>query len=219
MSSNAEPSDGSSRESRGLRLDLLIAVCALLISSLASAASWWQTRLLSEQTHILEQQLGAQVWPYVGVSMDIDSTAVTVNLNNSGLGPAVVRSETALVEGVPQTSMIGVLHAVLGPDLRTRKPRGERIGLAFNGGSPGTVLRAGESVALMRMTSKTYALPFALTKKRVTYRVCYCAIIPGQCWSTDSATNADPQPLSGCTAIAKDLMHSSPVAELNAKTF
>lgn len=219
MSSDAEQSDGSSRESRGLRLDLLIAVCALLISSLASAASWWQARLLSEQTRVLEEQLGAQVWPYVGVSMDVQNTTVTVSVENSGLGPAVIRSETATVDGVPQASMIGVLHAVLGRDLRTRKAPGERIGFDFNGGSPGTVLRAGESVSLMRMTSKTLALPFAFTKKQVAYRVCYCAIIPGQCWSTDSATNDDPRPLSGCPAIAGDLMHSSPVDELKSKTF
>ncbi len=219
MSRNAEQSDGSSRESRWLRLDLLIAVCALLISSLGSAASWWQARLLGEQTRVLEEQLGAQVWPYVGVSVDIQNATVTVSVENSGLGPAVIRSETALVDGVPQTSMIGVLHAVLGRDLRTRKPRGEPIGFDFNGGSPGTVLRAGESVALMRMTSKTLAFPFASTKKQVAYRVCYCAIIPGQCWLSDSSTTDDPRPQSGCRAIAGDLMHSSPVDELNSKAF
>ncbi len=69
----------------------------------------------------------------------------------------------------------------------------------------------------MRMTSKTLALPFALSKKHIVYRICYCAIIPGQCWLSDSSKDADPRPLSSCPVIENDLMHTSPVDELDAQ--
>jgi hypothetical protein len=204
-------------QTRSLRLDVLIAVCALLISSLASAASWWQARLLNEQTRVLEEQLGAQVWPYVGTTEDFDNDTVRISVENNGLGPAIIRSETATVDGVRESAMIDVVHAVLGPHLTRRKPRGENLRLALNGGGPGSVLRAGESTALLTLKSKHFAEPLIrATSKRIRFQICYCAIIPGQCWFTDSATNADPRPVSVCHEIANDLLHASPADELNS---
>jgi len=211
---NEENGDGT-RQSRGLRLDLLIAVCALLISSFASAASWWQARLLSEQTRVLEQQLGAQVWPYIGISDTIDNATVTINVVNNGLGPAVIRSETARVDGVPMSSMVDVLHKILGPHLAKRKPHGEKMRLALNCDGPGSVLRSGESTSLMTLTSKRFAAPFILESKRITFQVCYCAIVPGQCWFAGSSTANDPQPLPACHEVPNDLMHASPAEQLN----
>jgi len=214
--SNDENGERTTRQNRGPRLDLLIAVCALLISSLASAASWWQARLLSQQTRVLEEQLGAQVWPYVGVSSGINGVTVMISVENSGLGPAVIRSETASVDGVPKAAMIDVLHAVLGPHLRKRKPHGEHLGLALNTLGLGGVLRAGASTALLTLRSKHFAGLFLQASKRISSRICYCAIVPGQCWFTDSWTNGDPRPVPACPEIANDLMHASPADELNS---
>ena len=97
-----------------MRLDLAIAVCALLISTLAAGASWWQARVLQAQTKVLQAQLGAQVWPYVSVSEGLDKNTVLVTLSNDGLGPAILRSFSATVDGVEQSSFIGILHAMLG---------------------------------------------------------------------------------------------------------
>ncbi len=65
-----------SRIVRGVRFDLAIAVCALLISTIAAGASWWQARVMQAQTHVLEEQLGAQVWPYVSVTVAAASGAL-----------------------------------------------------------------------------------------------------------------------------------------------
>jgi hypothetical protein len=203
----------AARANRGLRLDTLIAVCALLISSLASAASWWQARLLGEQTRVLQEQLGAQVWPYVGVSDTIDNATVAITMQNNGLGPAVVRSLTAAVDGRRQTSMIGVLHAVLGSHLIARAPHGEHMRLAMNGGTAGSVLRPGDSTEILSLTSKTYARPLMLGVNRVTLQICYCAIVPGQCWFVDSEAS-DPQPVPACSEIRNDLLHASPFEAL-----
>jgi hypothetical protein len=202
------------RIDRALRFDVLIAVCALLISSLASAASWWQARLLSEQTHVLEEQLGAQVWPYVGVSETIDNATVTVSLGNDGLGPAVLRSLTVRVDGSAKASMIDALHAVLGSHLVKRKPSGEKMRVAVNGTAPGGVLRPGESTSLLTLTSKTFAQPFVRAEARIDYAVCYCAIVPGQCWLLNSDANAEPRPQAACREIPGDLLHTSPFYEL-----
>src|SRR5579863_7489960 len=81
------------RVERGIRLDLVIALCALLISTLAAGASFWQAR-------VLQEQLGAQIWPYVGISEDFTGDSAEIGIANDGLGPAILRSATAAVDGV-----------------------------------------------------------------------------------------------------------------------
>jgi hypothetical protein len=211
---NDDNADAVQSQSRGPRLDLFIAICALLISSLGSAASWWQARLLNEQTRVLEAQLGAQVWPYVDVSQTIDNATVTFRVENNGLGPAVIRSETATVDGVPKSSMMAVLHATLGGQLVKHKLRGEAWHLALGGDSPGSVLRAGESTALLSFTSKQYAQPLIRASHRIAFGVCYCAIVPGQCWLSTSQ-GEDPRAMPTCHEIPSDLMHASAADELN----
>jgi hypothetical protein len=90
--------DDLSRTVRGLRFELVMAVCAPLISTLATGASWRQVRVLQAQTQVLQEQLGAQVWPYISVS--------------------------ATGDGVPKSNFIAIMHAVLGPKLVARSARG-----------------------------------------------------------------------------------------------
>ncbi|HZX67801.1 MAG TPA: hypothetical protein VFE70_02900 [Candidatus Elarobacter sp.] len=71
-------------ELKGFRIDLVIAVCALLVSSMATVASVWQSRVVA-------QQLASQVWPYVAFQTTYDSNDVTLSISNEGLGPARVR--------------------------------------------------------------------------------------------------------------------------------
>jgi hypothetical protein len=197
---------------RAIRFDLIIALSALLISSLATGASWWQARVLVAQTQVLQDQLGAQVWPYISVSMDTDgSSTVKINIANDGLGPAVLRSAVVTVDGVPRANFIDVMHAILGPNLVARA-HGDRIGLSLSAGAPGSVLRPGESVQALGLKSKRYAVPLLRAYKRMNFRTCYCAIIPGKCWQTDSASLRDPQPVQACPVIASDLLHA-PIAD------
>ena len=87
--------DEVSKVVRGVRLDLTIAVCALLISTLAAGASWWQARVLQAQTRVLEDQLGAQVWPYVSVSEGINNDTVAISVAASTCACATARLSRA----------------------------------------------------------------------------------------------------------------------------
>jgi hypothetical protein len=150
----AKEDDHLSRTARGLRFDLLIAVCALLISTLATGASWWQARVLQAQTQVLQEQLGAQVWPYVGASEGINGDTVQVDIANDGHGPAVLRSVTATVDGISKSNFIDIMHAILGPNLIARTPHGEKLSISMDARSPGPVLRAGETIVAFSITSK-----------------------------------------------------------------
>lgn len=206
--------DESADVKEGLRLDLLIAVCALLISSLAAGASWWQARVMQAQTHVLQEQLGAQVWPYLGVSAHYSNNTVRLVLENNGLGPAVVRSIALSVDGKPERSFIEGVHAILGPHL-IRRSNHVPIGVDMNSNSPGWVLRAGDSTQLFALTSRRFAPPLARAMERFDLHMCYCAITPGTCWMKESGVSSDPQPVRACREIPDDLLHASPLDILN----
>ena len=206
--SNSERKDAVSL-ARGIRLDALIAVCALLVSSLATAASWWQTR-------VVQQQLSAQVWPYISISSALDADTIKLSIANDGLGPAILRSASLTFEGRPEPNFIALLHAILGPNVSARRPKGERMGLDLAGLPPGGVLRAGDSITAFALTSKRFAPTFMLAASRISVRTCYCAIVPGTCWQSDSGSQDDPQPVGVCPEIKNDLLHADLGRELTA---
>jgi len=186
---------------RGIRLDLVIAVCALLVSSLATAASWWQTR-------VIQQQLSAQVWPYVSAAVSMNDDVVQITLENDGLGPAVLRNASISIDGKMMPSYVDLLHAILGPHMLRRVPKGEKVSLTISASSPGSVLRVSDPVVVFSLRSKHFAAPFLRGLARGTTRVCYCAIVPDTCWNSDS-TKHDPQPVPSCPEITGDLLHQS----------
>lgn len=206
--------DTAAKVQRGVRLDLTIAVCAVLISMLAAGASWWQARVAAGQSRLLEEQLGAQVWPYVSFTVGLNGDTVRTSLTNDGLGPAILRSLSASVDGVSKPSYIGILHALLGPNLVARRPHGEKIGFTIDSAQPGSVVRPGEQGLGFSLTSKTYSREFLRRYSRLSFRTCYCAIVPGKCWLSDSAAARDPKPVQSCPEIRSDLLHASAAAEL-----
>lgn len=215
----ANEEDSVSRVVRGVRLDLAIAVCALLISTLAAGASWWQARVLQAQTRVLQEQLGAQVWPYVSVTEGINGDTVAIDVSNEGLGPAVMRSFSAVVDGVPRSGFIEILHALLGPNIVARKPHGEKMAFTIDTGGVGVVIRPGDKGLGFSLTSKHFAQQLLAGYRRTNFRVCYCAIIPGKCWLNDSAVTREPVTVSACPEIPNDLLHARAAAEVMERNF
>jgi hypothetical protein len=212
--------DDTSRLVRGIRLDLVIAVCALLISSVAACASWWQARLLVGQTQVLQAQLGAQVWPYVSNTVGIKGNTVTFDIRNDGLGPAIIQSFSIEVDGVSEPGYIAILHALLGQHLVARSPAGDVIQIAMDSGSPGTVMRPAQDILGFAITSRHFASPLLRASKRMSFRMCYCSIIPGKCWlSIEPSKISTPIPTSSCPEDPHDLLHTSAVDELTNHNF
>jgi hypothetical protein len=213
--------DDTSRLVRGIRLDLVIAVCALLISSVAACASWWQARLLVGQTEVLQAQLGAQVWPYVSSAVGVKGNTVSFDIRNDGLGPAIVQGFSISVDGVSQPGYIEIVHALLGQHLVARSPAGDIIRIAMESGSPGTVMRPAQDVLGFSVTSKEFVTPLLRrASKRMSFRMCYCSIIPGKCWLSISPSKISaPIATSSCPEDQHDLLHTSAVDELTNHNF
>src|SRR5579863_2155170 len=82
---------------RAFRLDFFIAIAALLVSALTAATLIYQTRVIGHQ-------FAASTWPYLSVSTTLDPQAISLDLANDGLGPALIRSAQLTVDGRPLPS-------------------------------------------------------------------------------------------------------------------
>jgi hypothetical protein len=197
-----EPETSSAGILKGLRIDLLIAIIALFMSSLATAGSWWQT-------HIIQQQLNAQVWPYVTTTATLNPPTMTLAVSNDGLGPAVMGSVVATVDGKPQHSYVAALHALIGPHLLQRSGgKAAHAQFGLGGLSVGSVLPPGATKPLFLVRSDRLALPLAKAFGRLAISTCFCAIVPGECWRSSSSTSR-PERISACPEIADDLLHDN----------
>ena len=168
---------------RGIRIDLIIAVCALLMSSLATTASWWQSRVVADQ-------LSSQVWPYLSLGTTVDPNFVQIDISNDGLGPAIVRSVVLAIDGKPYADPTNALVALIG------KRKG-RISAQMSEIAPASVIRAGGDVRLIRVNAPWFVPIFAQNAKRIDLRLCYCSLL-GKCWRTSSRENGDAKPVQFC---------------------
>ena len=183
---------------RGIRVDLIIAVCALLMSSLATAASWWQSRVVAEQ-------LSSQVWPYVSISTTYEPESYSIQIDNDGLGPAIIRSAVLTVDGKPYADPARALRAVLSQGMGP----GRSLSAHISGLSPGSVIRASGSVTLIRLSAPWISRELAANAPRIDFRVCYCSLL-GKCWLTRARQTSDPQPLATCPDAGADQFHVAP---------
>jgi hypothetical protein len=178
------PSDETASLRRGIRLDLIIAVCALLMSSLATAASWWQSRIIAEQ-------LSSQVWPYLSFQTTYDPSYISLEIVNDGLGPAIVRSVVLTLDGKPYPDPALAFRRIF-------RPEKGKVSAQLRGMSPGSVIRAGGGAVLVRINAAWAARQFAAASNRVDVHVCYCSVL-GNCWLISAHDQAqDPHPMRSC---------------------
>jgi hypothetical protein len=178
---------------RGIRIDLVIAVCALLISSFATAATWWQSRVVA-------QQLSAQVWPYLSITTTYDPQYIAVDVVNDGLGPAIIRSVVLTVDGRAYANPARAFRRVF-------KPERGKFGTQTAGLSPGGVIRANGTTRLFRVTAPWAARQFAAAAPRVDLRVCYCSLL-GNCWLVSAQQQtSEPRTMPRCPDVGPDQYH------------
>jgi hypothetical protein len=174
---------------RGIRIDLVIAVGALLISSLATAASWWQSRVVADQ-------LSSQVWPYLSISTTYDPSYVQVDVINDGLGPAIVRSAVLTIDGKPYPNPARALRVLV--------PKGtRRMSAQLSEISPSSVIRAGGDVRIIRINEGWFVPIFARNVDRIDLKLCYCSLL-GKCWQVAIKQNGEPKPVRDCPAVGAD---------------
>ena len=174
------------------RFDTVIAVCALLASSIASVAMVYQTR-------VLQDQFVATIWPYLSVDVDNASNSVVIRLTNDGVGPALIRSASLAIDDRPSASWRDVFRML------SRDPAlkgAGRISGSTSSIDASTAIRAAQSRQLFSLQAKNPRVITAAAKHRVVLHVCYCSINE-RCWRIDQLIGAKtlnpPQSIKACT--------------------
>lgn len=184
-------SDEDQRLGRVIRLDLVIATCALLVSTLATGATFWQTAAV-------QKQLSAEVWPYLTVDSDIGPNEVKVAIENYGIGPAIVEDTVVTLDGVPQRNLGTFINPVM-----AKLKRGAKASITTDGLDPGTAIRPGDSLVLfdvkgtgMRELLGPQILS-ATAGRGTNVQVCYCSLLK-QCWIAALIEAGEPREVRAC---------------------
>ena len=86
----------------GNKVEMLIAICAVLTSAIAVFIAWDQGRVMRAQQH------GA-VYPVIQidgfVSTSVDTASMGIRVSNSGVGPALIEQVRMLRNGEPVASL------------------------------------------------------------------------------------------------------------------
>lgn len=142
-------------EALGVIIASLVGLLALLVSGYTA--------------NIQRQQVRAQVWPYLFVAYQDQEQKLTVF--NKGVGPAIVRSVHATVDGKPQRDWA---HLFVATGLSDAD-----FGMSTLSGS---VLSPGDAVAVVQIPdAATYADFRRAMSAHVLLDICYCSTL-GECW-------------------------------------
>ncbi|HME81000.1 MAG TPA: hypothetical protein VKF82_02875 [Candidatus Eremiobacteraceae bacterium] len=158
---------------KAIRYDTIIAVSALLISALTSAAVVYQT-------HVISAQFSATVWPYLSFAVTRDTSHLVVELRNDGIGPALIRSVGITLDGKRVPSLNTIVDPIVAEATRSHKDHETRSTVSSL--ETGTVVPANEHVTLVQVEGAQATQLLLAAASRVNMSICYCSLL-GRCWT------------------------------------
>ncbi|HEX4304201.1 MAG TPA: hypothetical protein VHZ78_15500 [Rhizomicrobium sp.] len=163
------------------------------VALLLSAVSLWVAVGTMDAN---QKMVAASSWPYLQITTsDVapdGSSALTFDVGNAGVGPALVENFEVQYNGKPIASSDQLLHLCCGYDPRKPRPvavNQPNIGSWTEGTVGGSVIRAGETrnffkMALTAQNAHTWnILRDAVTTHRLVARFCYCSVF-SECWQS-----------------------------------
>jgi hypothetical protein len=180
-------------DDKRFRLDFVIAIGALLISTVAAIATVYQTRVIASE-------FSATVWPYVSFDTTNSPALLELDIRNDGLGPAIVRSVKLTWNGKPQSSIEALVASINANDphelaaVRAAMRAGANLKLTTSTPTAGLVIPANAQHAVIRMEGAALVRYFRPSLGRFGLSLCYCSLT-GSCW-TQSYRNGAAEPSS-----------------------
>jgi hypothetical protein len=182
--------------------DFAIALSAIVISLVSLG-------IAIHHGKVQERLVAANSWPFLmfGTSNQRreDGQRLTMAIENSGVGPAVLKSLVVNYRGKPVRGWVELLQECcdVSRDIRVD----QLVPLGVKGDSrPVGVIRAREQAVLLALarTPENGELwnKFAAARLQLTFEGCYCSIV-GECWKSDLIT-LDPQRVEQCVKGPND---------------
>lgn len=191
---SAAPVDSESKNNnwfKNIDVSILIAIAALLISTISAFISLKESRIMMDQQRVLSEQQEASVWPYLEatpINTYVSDTSVTYNytIENKGVGPAIISNVNY------RFGDLDIEGWGLGKAMQ-EKHKNLEIDQLSNQTLDNAVLSPGERhdvIAIQITKSKSDDLNFNKLLNNINYRVdfCYCSIY-GKCWQVEEIRN------------------------------
>ena len=174
-----------------LKFDTIVAVCALLMSTVTAGAMVYQTRVIAEQ-------FSATVWPYLNMETTYSPNEIDIGLANQGAGPALIRSASLAIDGRAAAGW-GDLVDIIKKEASVKRTR--TVALHMSSVDASTAIRPGDTRSLISLKTNDKRIVASARRHRITIDLCYCSI-NGQCWTLhnalDSTTVSIPQTARSC---------------------
>ena len=157
---------------RASRYDAIIAtlvgLCALCVSAYTA--------------YVQRQQVRAAVWPILEFDSS-DTPDIHFTLANKGVGPAIIRHVTVMVDGQPVRNWKEALEKILGPGEHLFS-ESDMSGHVFAAGESRTVFTPHDPENNPLNFDKSNPLWVRMNKDRlrVSVEICYCSTL-GECWT------------------------------------
>jgi hypothetical protein len=139
--------------------ETFIAAAALVVSISAVVVGLYEAALQRRHDR-------AEVWPRVEISTFILAQGAVVRLENTGIGPAVIKSISVSVDGKPQRTWDDALRTLYAHD----PPTHSSTTVAEH------AVRAGDQVTLVGLAKADLPPDFWHWIGRVSMRVCYSSV-------------------------------------------
>ncbi len=179
----------------GNRVEMFIALCALVSSLVAVFIAWDQGRVMRAQQH-------GEVYPVLQVDGTNSNTAefskIGITISNSGVGPALIESVIMEIDGERVTALPDALAALPRPTYDS------------SSGLAGRALAPGEKIDAITLTwTSDRVTPaqigrVALESEKWVLKVCYCSVF-GRCWQTIRIGTGRAQRVKACKAEDTDI--------------
>jgi len=186
-------------DEKRFRFDLFIALCALLVSTVAAGASAYQT-------YVINQQYQGSVWPYLGFTTSSNGKdALSVSLSNYGLGPALIRSFEITHDGKSFESFGDIVMPIERAQPRSIPDSHAKVAsvVDITNVHPGSVIPAAQTLTLVRIENSPIAKQIAARQSSFDVAVCYCSLL-GRCWTRHLRAPSDqPQDVRFCPLPAE----------------
>lgn len=146
-----------------------IALAALVVSVTAVVVGVYEAAL--QRKHDV-----AEVWPHLEISTWVSDKDATVRLDNTGIGPGIVKSVAVSVDGRPQHNWDEVLRTWYG-----REPPPHSSATAVQ-----HAIRPGDHTILVGLPIQQMPPSFWTAARRITVRVCYASVFDEYWMITDT---------------------------------
>ena len=183
-------------------LDMSLALSAFVVS----LASLWLT---VHNARTMERLVTSNSYPNIdftnGNGFDFEDgqglrPAVYLSLDNTGIGPARLRSIELTFAGKPAANLRELLALCCTEERADSLPKTD---YRFTGDMRGAMIRAGESLNLFAWAQAPADPRWGRLEKvrgKIGVRVCYCSVFD-ECYLRDNA-GREPQPVRTCAAAA-----------------